>query len=293
MASPTLAYSMPTKEAKEDSDQQQPLKKQRTEILGPFGLVEATHNGCPAGALQQARVDLAACYRLLNELGMNEGVDNHLTVMVPGTTNRFLCVAYGILWSEVTASNLLLLDDQGTVLEGSGAPDPTAFYIHSRIHAAHPHAVCVLHTHMPYATALTCLRDMELKMIHQNSCRFYDEIAYDTTYKGLVLGKAEGDRLAAVMGSKRVLLHQNHGVITTGDTVAEAFDELYYCERAAMVQVLAMSTGQPLKLIDDDVVKDYKHQVALFRGVWASKHFEARKRSLFKPSGLGSADFSS
>ena len=288
MTGPTLAYG-----AKEEKGDEPPQKKQMVEILGPYGLVEARHMGCPAGALQAARVDLAACYRLLDILGLNEGVDNHLTVMVPGTTDRFLCIAYGILWSEVTASNLLLLDESGQVLEGSGAPDPTAFYIHSRIHAAHPHATCVLHTHMPYATALTCLESMELKMIHQNSCRFYDEIAYDTAYNGLVLGNKEGDRLASVMADKRVLLHQNHGVITVGTTVAEAFDELYYLERAALVQVLAMSTNKPLKIIDDHVITNYKDQVNQFRGIWASKHFEARKRCLFKPSGLGNADFAS
>ena len=273
------------------TEEEKDPKKQKVEILGPFGLVESNHNGCPAGELQKARVDLAACYRLLDQLGFNEGVDNHLTVMVPGTRDRFLCIAYGIMWSEVTASNLLLLDQEGKVLEGSGCPDPTAFYIHGRIHAAHPHATCVLHTHVPYSTALSCLEDMELKMIHQNSCRFSDEIAYDTVYEGLVLGKAEGDRLAKVMGSKRVLLHQNHGIVTAGDSVAEAFDELYFFERAATVQVLAMSMGKPLKIIDDHVVKNYKDQVDQFRGVWAAKHFEARKRSLYKPTGLGHADF--
>mmetsp|Transcript_10231 Transcript_10231/g.33786 ORF Transcript_10231/g.33786 Transcript_10231/m.33786 type:complete len:285 (+) Transcript_10231:755-1609(+) len=282
---PRLAYSV--------SEEKEQKKPRLVEVLGPYGLIEATHQGCPAGALQAARVDLAACYRLLDQLGLNEGVDNHLTVMVPGTTDRFLCIAYGVLWSEVTASNLLLLDQDGAVLEGSGSPDPTAFYIHSRIHAAHPHATCVLHTHMPYATALTCLEEMELKMIHQNSCRFYDEIAYDYTYNGLVLGDKEGDRLADVMKDKRVLMHQNHGVITVGEDVATAFDELYYLERAALVQVLAMSTGKPMKLIQHDVVTNYKDQVSQFRGVWAAKHFEARKRCLFKPTGLGHADFSS
>ena len=119
-------------------------------------------------------------------MNLNEGIDNHLTVVVPGTQPlRFLCIAYGLAWSEVTASNLLLLDETGKVLEGSGAPDPTAFFIHSRIHKKHPHAVCVLHTHMPHATALCCLEDMELKMINQNCLRFYDEVAYDTDYKGL------------------------------------------------------------------------------------------------------------
>ena len=125
------------------------------EVVGPYGLITSTAHGCAPDVLRQARVDLAACYRILDRMNLNEGIDNHLTVMVPGTQPlRFLCIAYGLAWSEVTASNLLLLDETGKVLEGSGAPDPTAFFIHSRIHKKHPHAVCVLHTHMPHATAL-------------------------------------------------------------------------------------------------------------------------------------------
>ena len=222
-------------------------------------------------------------------MNLNEGIDNHLTVMVPGTQPlRFLCIAYGLAWSEVTASNLLLLDETGKVLEGSGAPDPTAFFIHSRIHKKHPHAVCVLHTHMPHATALCCLEDMELKMINQNCLRFYDEVAYDTDYKGLVLGAVEGDRMAQAMGSNRVLMHRNHGVITCGDSVAEAFDELYYLERCAQVQCLAYATNRPLATVSDEICVEYKKDVVKFRGCWAEKHFAARKRELLKG---GAADF--
>ncbi|KAJ1457717.1 class II aldolase/adducin N-terminal [Pelagophyceae sp. CCMP2097] len=262
------------------------------EVLGPYGLIQAP-NGCNSDQLRQARLELAACYRIMHNLGMNEGVDNHLTVLVPGTKDRFLCVAYGISWSEVTASNLLLLNSNGDVLEGNGAPDPTAFFIHSRIHEKHPHATCVLHTHMPYATALTSLKDMELKMVTQTSLRFYDEVAYDTEYNGLVLGQEEGDRLAACMGSKRVLLQQNHGVITCGSTVAEAFDEMYFLERAARVQLLTYNTGREFVLVDDAVTLEFKRQTDLYRGVWAAKHFDAQRRCLYKPAALGDADFAS
>ncbi len=259
------------------------------EVVGPYGLITSTAHGCAPDVLRQARVDLAACYRILDRMNLNEGIDNHLTVMVPGTQPlRFLCIAYGLAWSEVTASNLLLLDETGKVLEGSGAPDPTAFFIHSRIHKKHPHAVCVLHTHMPHATALCCLEDMELKMINQNCLRFYDEVAYDTDYKGLVLGTVEGDRMAQAMGSNRVLMHRNHGVITCGDSVAEAFDELYYLERCAQVQCLAYATNRPLATVSDEICVEYKKDVVKFRGCWAEKHFAARKRELLKG---GAADF--
>ena len=259
------------------------------EVVGPYGLITSTAHGCAPDVLRQARVDLAACYRILDRMNLNEGIDNHLTVMVPGTQPlRFLCIAYGLAWSEVTASNLLLLDETGKVLEGSGAPDPTAFFIHSRIHKQHPHATCVLHTHMPHATALCCLEDMELKMINQNCLRFYDEVAYDTDYKGLVLGTVEGDRMARAMGSHRVLMHRNHGVITTGDSVAEAFDELYYLERCAQVQCLAYATNRPLATVSDAICVEYKKDVVKYRGCWAEKHFGARKRELLKG---GAADF--
>ena len=258
------------------------------EVVGPYGLITSTAHGCAPDVLRQARVDLAACYRILDRMNLNEGIDNHLTVMVPGTQPlRFLCIAYGLAWSEVTASNLLLLDETGKVLEGSGAPDPTAFFIHSRIHKKHPHAVCVLHTHMPHATALCCLEDMELKMINQNCLRFYDEVAYDTDYKGLVLGTVEGDRMAQAMGSNRVLMHRNHGVITCGDSVAEAFDELYYLERCAQVQCLAYATNRPLATVSDEICVEYKKDVVKFRGCWAEKHFAARSgHSRAAPRGI-------
>jgi len=229
----------------------------------------------------------------LDDLGLNEGIDNHLTVMVPGTRDRFLCISYGLAWSEVTASKLLLLDASGNVLDGAGAPDPTAFYIHARVHAANPNASALLHTHMPAATALCCLEDMELKLIHQNACRFRGQIAYDDDYRGLVLDASEGDRLAKAMGDKRVLMCANHGVLVAGRSVAEAFDELYYLERAAELQCKVMSTGAPTTIIDAAVAEAYAAQADEFRGCWADKHFAARKRTLMRPSAFGNVDFAS
>ncbi|KAH8090166.1 hypothetical protein JL720_6476 [Aureococcus anophagefferens] len=292
-----VAYGAPAKKAKVDgkvSPQTEEAPK-TVSVVGPYGLLTSKtrgHLGCDAAKLREARIDMAACYRIMDELGLNEGIDNHLTVMVPGTRDRFLCIPYGLNWSEVTASNLLLLDANGDVVEGDGLPDPTAFYIHSRIHLKHPHAVCVLHTHQPKASALCCLEDMEIKMIHQNSCRFLDEVAYDTVTRASCSARP-GDRLAEVMGSKRVLMHQSHGPITCGDSVAEAFDEIYYLERACEVQLLAMNTGKPTVTIKDSVARFYKDQVDQFRGCWAQGHFEARKRALYKPKGLGNADFAS
>ncbi|KAJ1637330.1 class II aldolase/adducin N-terminal [Pavlovales sp. CCMP2436] len=236
-----------------------------------------------ADAIRLARTDLAAVYRLLDQQGLNEGICNHLTALVPGTTDRFLCIRYGLLWSEVTASNLVLLDATGRVLEGEGPVERTAFEIHRAIHLSDPvRHKCVLHTHMPHATALCCLHPMELKMVHQNSCRFYKAVAYDPVFNGLVLDDAEGSRVAAALGGKSVLLHRSHGVIVCGASVAEAFDNIYYLERAAQVQLLAMGSGAPLALISDETARGVKEQMDAGKVEWAAQHFEALKRGLMR-----------
>jgi ribulose-5-phosphate 4-epimerase/fuculose-1-phosphate aldolase len=200
-----------------------------------------------------ARVDLAAAFRLAVRLDLHEGVCNHFSFMLEG--GRFLLNRYGLHWSEVTASNLLTLGAQGNVLEGEGEFEKTAFYIHSRIHLAHPRAACVLHTHMPYATALTLLEGGRLEMAEQNALRFHEDIAYDDIYNGLVVDDVEGDRLARALGTKRVMFLASHGVIVVGETVADAFDSLYYLERACRLQVLARSMGGKLRAVHADIVQ--------------------------------------
>src|SRR3954465_4223422 len=203
-----------------------------------------------------ARVDLAAAFRLAVRLDMHEGVCNHLSLMLPGNQERFLLNRFGLHWAEVTASNLLTLDAQGRVLEGEGDFEKTAFYIHSRIHLANPNATCVLHTHMPYATALTLTVPGRLEMVEQNALRFVDDIAYDDEYNGLVVDNAEGDRLARALGTKRVMFLANHGVIVVGPSIAEAFDLLYYLERACRLQVLARMMGGKLRAVRPEVIKN-------------------------------------
>lgn len=159
-----------------------------------------------------------------------------------------LCIAYGMLWNEVTPDNLLKFDIDGNVIEGDGELEPPAKNIHARMHLARDKNKAVFHTHMPYTTALTCIEGGRLEMCHQNSLRFYNRICYET-YDGLAHDESVGDRLAANMGDKDIQLHDNHGVLVCANSIAEAFDILYYLERAAQVQVLAMSTGKPLKII--------------------------------------------
>ena len=126
-------------------------------------------------AERRARIDLAACHRLAARFGFNEGIDNHLTMLVPGYTNRFYLAPFGLLWSEVKASDLMELDFTGTVVAGSGLIEDTALYIHLSVHRLAPQARCVLHTHMPHATALSMLEDPSLKMASQNALGFHGD----------------------------------------------------------------------------------------------------------------------
>lgn len=227
-----------------------------------------------------ARIDLAAAFRLAVRLDMHEGVCNHLTLMLPGSKDRFLLNRFGLHWAEVTASNLLTLDATGRILQGEGEFEKTAFYIHSRIHLANPNAACVLHTHMPFATALTLTLPGRLEMVEQNALRFVEDIAYDDEYNGLVVDNAEGDRLARVLGSKRVLFLANHGVIVVGKSVAEAFDLMYYLERACRLQVLALSTGRKLRPISEQVAKKTYDLLLEQTTLYSQAHFDALKRIL-------------
>ncbi len=226
-----------------------------------------------------ARVDLAAAFRLAVRMDLHEGVCNHFTLMLPDG-KRFLLNRYGVHWSEVCASNLLALDAGGNVIEGEGEFEKTAFHIHSRIHLANPSAACVLHTHMPYATALTLTVPGRLEMVEQNALRFHDDIAYDDTYNGLVVDNAEGDRLARVLGSKRVMFLANHGVVVVGPSVAEAFDLMYYLERACRLQVLARATGLPFRAVRPEVQRDTYRMILADTPKYAAAHFNALKRIL-------------
>jgi ribulose-5-phosphate 4-epimerase/fuculose-1-phosphate aldolase len=231
-----------------------------------------------AAGARLARVDLAAAFRLAVRMDLHEGVCNHFSVMLPD--GSFLLNRYGLHWSEVGASNLLRLDAEGRILEGEGEFEKTAFYIHSRIHLANPRATCVLHTHMPYATALTLLENGRLEMVEQNALRFHADIAYDDTYNGLVVDNAEGDRLARALGDKRVMFLANHGVIVVGPSVAEAFDLMYYLERACRLQVLARSMGARLKKVRDEVARDTCRLILADTPKYAGAHFSALKRIL-------------
>lgn len=215
---------------------------------------------------------LAATFRLAVRFDLHESIDNHFSLEVE--SGKFLINPYGMHWSRLRAADLLLVDGEGRVLEGSGEVEATALFIHAAIHGRHPDACCVLHTHMPYATAITCTEGGRLLPVSQTAAIFAGQIAYDDHYGGLGDNAEEGDRLAGAMGAKPILFMANHGVITTGASPAEAFNSLYYLERAARLQVLAASSGRPLKLLPEPVVAK---TAAAWAGMadHAERHFAA------------------
>ncbi|MBQ1762370.1 MAG: aldolase [Aquincola sp.] len=206
-------------------------------------------------AVRQTRLELAACFRAAARQGLAEGICNHFSALLPGRDDLFLVNPYGLAFEEVTASSLLVCDLHGQVLDGDGQPEATAFYIHARLHLAQPRLRAAFHTHMPHATALAMLQGPPLLFAGQTALKFHGRIAVDEQYNGLALDNAEGDRLAAALGGADVLFMQNHGVMVTGPSIAEAWDDLYYLERAAEVQLKAMASGRPLQPIPDDVAR--------------------------------------
>jgi ribulose-5-phosphate 4-epimerase/fuculose-1-phosphate aldolase len=238
----------------------------------------------PTDAERLARIDLAACYRLAARFGLNEGIDNHLTLLVPGRADQFLLAPFGLLWSEVKASDLLLLDFEGRLHGGQGPVEDTARFIHAPVHRLAPQARCVLHTHMPFATALSMLENPRLEMAGQTAVGFYGDVSYDADYNGLAFDVTEGERLARALGERSVLVMRNHGVLVVGQSAAEAFERLYFFERACQAQVLALSTGRPLRLLSEAVVRATREQFRTGTSVGdqdrAELHFAALKRLL-------------
>lgn len=236
-------------------------------------------------ALARARVDMAACLRMAARLGFAEGICNHFSALVPGRDDLFLVNPYGLAFAEVTASSLLVCDFDGNVIRGEGTPEATAFYIHARLHLSKPGAAAAFHTHMPNATALTMIdggasAHDPLAYAGQSALKFLGRVAVDPVYNGLALDAAEGDRIAAAMGDADILFMRNHGVMVTGPSIAEAWDDLYYLERAAEVQIRALSTGRPLLPVPEAVARVTARQMRDGDAESARLHLESVKRIL-------------
>ena len=245
-------------------------------------MAQLSNTGLDQPAVRQARVDLAACLRMAARLGLQEGICNHFSAVVPGRPDLFLVNPYGLAFGEVTASSLLICDFEGGVVAGDGVPEATAFFIHARLHLRNPRAVAAFHTHMPYATALTMLDGPPLIWAGQTALKFHGRTVVDETYNGLALDAAEGDRIAAAMGDADIAFMRNHGVMVTGPTIAETWDDLYYLERAAQAQWLAESTGRPLKPVPPEIAAQTARQMRSGGNESARLHLESIKRVLLR-----------
>ncbi|MFC7397376.1 aldolase [Chelatococcus sp. GCM10030263] len=227
-----------------------------------------------------AKIDLAACFRFAARLGMEEGICNHFSCLVPGHDDLFIVNPYGYAFSELTASHLLICDFNGNVVSGRGMPEATAFYIHAQMHLKVPRAKAAFHTHMPYATALSMTEGDPLIYAGQTALKFYGRTAVDANYNGLALDNSEGDRIAAGVGDADVIFMKNHGVMVLGPTIAEAWDDLYYLERACQVQCLALSTGRQVLPVDAAIAAAAAKQMREGDAESGRLHLESIKRTL-------------
>ena len=237
------------------------------------------HDLFHGGALRALRSDLALALRAAAHHGLGEGVCNHFSIALPQRPDWFLLNPRGLQWSEVQAHDIVLVDSQGQRLAGAHPVEPTAMYIHAAVHRTAGKG-CVLHTHMPYAMALTLtdLRALDTTL-SQNAMRFHGRIAVDAAYNGLALDSGEGERIARAMQGADVAFLGNHGVIVCGERIAHAFDDLYYLERACQAQVLAMSTGRPLQPVAPELAARVAAQT-LGERMQSELFFDSLRRTL-------------
>jgi ribulose-5-phosphate 4-epimerase/fuculose-1-phosphate aldolase len=200
------------------------------------------------------RVNLAACYRLMYHFGMTEMIANHISARVPGTTDRFLINPYGMFYEEITASCLIEIDTEGNVIHNPTdfGINRAGFVIHSAIHKAAHHIDCVIHTHTIAGMAVSAL-ECGLLPVAQTCMRF-GKISYHD-YEGVAINLEEQERLVRDLGDEEAMILHNHGLLTVGGSIEEAFNTMFRLERACQVQVAAMSCGTPLKMPAPDLIE--------------------------------------
>ncbi len=237
---------------------------------------------------ERVRRELAAVFRLIARSGWHEAVANHCSAVLDGG-ERFLLNPVGRHFARMQPDDLRTLPIEAAA--GSEVPpgiDVTAWHLHAQVHRLVPHAKVVLHTHQPYATTLACLDGYEFQMLDQNACRFFGRVAYDREYGGMFMEESAGERVARLLGDDHaVLLLGNHGVMVVGETVADAFDELVYFEHACRLQVLALSTGRPLAVLDHAVAAITRAQWAAYPGDAAQAHLDELMAILDEESSPG------
>ena len=227
------------------------------------------------------RCDMAAVFRVCARLGWNEQIGNHNSLMLPqraGSDPLFLINPRGLLFQELTASSLIVCDLDGRVVRGKGELRKVAFHIHARIHLNKPDAKCIVHVHPQYLTALAMLEEPAFALAHYNNLFLNSRVVFDNGGTAPVSDNEEGDRLAALMGDKTIMVMGAHGVSVVGPTVADAFDECYMAERTCMYQMTAMMTGRTLRSLPASGLKRWN-------GPWGEKidarlHLDAWRRIL-------------
>ncbi len=205
----------------------------------------------------QERVELAASFRWIERLNMHEAVGNHLSLATNKDGTKFLINPNLLHFSLIRASDLIFLDANDTnTLNRPDSPDPSAWGLHGSIHRNCPHHRCLMHVHSRYATILASLADSNLPAIDQNSAMFFERTIIDNDYGGLAF-ENEGERCSHLLNDplKKVLIMGNHGVMIMGDNVADAFNRLYYFERAAETYIQALQTGVPLRILPDIIAR--------------------------------------
>lgn len=221
-----------------------------------------------AGQIQDERslrIHLAAAYRLIDYFGLSDLVDTHISVRLPRAADHFLINPYGLLFHEITASSLVKVDLQGNLVEPSAwQVNPAGFVIHGAIYPARTDVHCVLHTHSRYVMAVSAL-ECGLLPISQIGLQFYNRVAYHN-YEGVSLELDEQQRLTADLQNHSVMILRNHGLLTVGRTVAEAFYLAYYMEKACEIQILAQSAGQKLIELPLDVCEKAAQQQTVSNG---------------------------
>ena len=229
----------------------------------------------------QERVDLAAAFRWTARLNLHEAVANHFSLSVNEDGTKFLMNPNQVHFSRVRASDLLLLDaNDPNTLERPGAPDPTAWGLHGSIHRACPHVRCAMHVHSIFATVLASLADSTLPPIDQNTATFFNRVVIDDEFGGLAF-ESEGIRCAKLLADpkKKTMIMGNHGVMVAGDSVADTFNRLYYFERAAETYIRALQTGQPLRILSDEIAERTAQELEDYPGQ-ASHHLSELKAIL-------------
>ncbi|NCW36474.1 MAG: hypothetical protein EBX08_00205 [Proteobacteria bacterium] len=233
--------------------------------------------------ITELQKDLAATFRWTARLNMHEGVANHFSACVPGSSTDFYVNKAGLHFSQIKASDIILVtkDNIEELKKKPDLVDPTAINIHGAIHQKVPHARCIFHVHSKYATALSTLRDPIMKPIDQNTMIFFNRVSVFNEFGGLGF-EDESIKMANALGNKQHLLLANHGIITTGETIAEGFNYLYYFEKAAETYLTALSTNKELNIVSDEIAEKTAQETADYPINLAQLHLDQIKKILDK-----------